>query len=412
MYICRLLAEAESVSKHFDLKNIIQSNKHIPESSFVDSAPNHNSANQQQAFTDDEQTNKKKAEELVSKIINENGIQFQKEKQNSSSLKDSTQEHGKTSVKFNEDVTTVNITPRNIGRKVEELHHKKRSFHYAADSFVDLIEVKNRVEPVLSTGKAEISQRDNLPQTKSAKPPSGKSNMTTSRTSNKLPPNGLSNKTVSDLGPRQQNVNQNKPPIQNNRPRSASGPLNRAQKPIPTVTVDYGAMEPQEDKSDGNTTKKKKERKDDVLTMMQKLAFEDEIKHLKLEELEKFVEKDNNNDDVEFNQMFSDLICAPTVYKSDPVKNYYEISRHSSASNVKEERPVTPEIHLKEDVKSGENVIIKTTKTIEFDESNPKEVTVKNVIDPLMVPVKEKERTTPDLKPRRPASRPSSAKVW
>lgn len=407
-----MLAEAESVSQQFDLKNIIQSNKNITLSPLENHIHESRTTNQEEALLEGGLSNKKKAEELVSKIINENGLTFNKENHNDRiENNESTSTHTKSGVKFNEDVTTVNITPRNIGRKVEELHHsKKKSFINPADNFVDLIEVKNRIEPVLSTGKAEMSQRDSLPsQMKpSSKPPSGRSASVSSKTGSKQPINSLIKKTASDLGPRQNSIIQNRPPIQA-RPRSANAPLNRAPKVINTVTVDYGENEPKEDDSETSKKKKRRKAKADVITMMEKLALDEEIGNMT------GGNRDNDEElnEAEFNKMFSDLITAPTVYKSDPEKNYYEISRHSSASNVHlhplKEDPVK-QVKNEKEVPS-ESTVYKTTKTIEFDEENPKEVTVKSVIDPQVVHTRDKDRMTPELKPRKPASRPSSAKV-
>lgn len=428
MFISRLLAEAESVSQQFDLKSIIQSNKHIPSASLENSALSSEVTNQGSTRQEEALSNRKRAEELVSELLAENGLDFQK------GGKKHIHEEGKSGVKFNEDVTTVNITPRNMGRKVEELHQNRKKFlHHNNDSFVDLIEMKNRVEPVLSTGKAEICERENLPsQMKSSlKPPSGKASATKSPV--KQTPNGVLKKTGfqnTDLGSRLNGTSQSKTVAQS-RPRSASGPLNRVPKAITTVTVDYGENEPKETKSEGSKKKKGKKTKDDVLTMMQKLALEEEeeVVHKGLGSKGQGQwpsgVKDNDNDELneaEFNKMFTELITAPTVYKSDPEKNYYEISRHSSLSNAPESRLKVDTVDSttepgkqtgKEPAETTENAVYKTTKTIEFNESNPKEVTVKTAIDPHLIVTKEKDKQTvsPDLRQRKSASRPSSAKV-
>lgn len=429
LFISRLLAEAESVSQQFDLKSIIQSNKHIPSASLENSALSSEVTNQGSTPQEEALSNRQRAEELVSELLAENGLDFQK------GGKKHIHEEGKSGVKFNEDVTTVNITPRNMGRKVEELHQNRKKFlHHNNDSFVDLIEMKNRVEPVLSTGKAEICERDNQPSQlkSSSKPPSGKASATKSPVKYQIP-NGVLKKTGfqnTDLGSRLNGTFQSKTVTQS-RPRSASGPLNRVPKAITTVTVDYGENEPKETKSEGSKKKKGKKTKDDVLTMMQKLALEEEG-----EGVHKGPEskgqgqwpngvKDNDNDELneaEFNKMFTELITAPTVYKSDPEKNYYEISRHSSLSNTPECRLKVDTVDSmiepgkqtgKEPAETTENPVYKTTKTIEFDESNPKEVAVKTAIDPHSVMTKEKDRrsVSPDLRQRKSASRPSSAKV-
>lgn len=417
----RLLAEAESVSKKFDLKSIISANKSIPlstvEEDFTNDSGLFNEKIQKADVSEDtevnseiEFSNKERAKELVSEIITETGLQFEK---SGKSDKKIVLERDKSAVTFNEDVTTVNITPRNIGRKVEELHHNKRKpTHHTTDNFVDLIEIKNRVEPVLSTGKAEISQREVKSSPRgAAKPPAGKTMATGSAKFNEL----SLRRTKTDVSILNAKTEQapsacNRSHLSHTRPRSASVPLNRVAKPITMVTVDYGEAEKKEKEKMKNESKKRKERKrkEDVETMMQKLGLEGE-NHTDT------VEDKANKEKKEplAGEAMVDMMSAPTVCKSDHEKNYYEISRHSSMSNVTR----TVERDEKFDqigTLSRENTVYKTTKTLEFDAVEPKEVSIKSVIDPNMVSTKEKERflaTSPDIKHRKPPSRPSSAKV-
>lgn len=283
------MLEAESVSKKFDLKNIISANKNIPSSTeeevFTSEFGLSNEKSQKadvseeiEVISEVESSNKEKAKELVSEIITETGLQFEK---SGKSDKKIVLERDKSAVTFNEDVTTVNITPRNIGRKVEELHHNKRKpVHHTTDNFVDLIEIKNRVEPVLSTGKAELSLRDVKSSPRGVtKPPPGKTIANGSAKFNEL--NLRRTRTdVSAVNAKSEQAPStcNRSHSSHARPRSASVPLNRVAKPITMVTVDYGEVEKSENEKMKKESKKRKERKrkEDVETMMQKLGLEGE----------------------------------------------------------------------------------------------------------------------------------------
>ncbi|XP_053380586.1 uncharacterized protein LOC123547266 [Mercenaria mercenaria] len=425
----RLLAEAESVSKKFDLKSIINSNKNIPVST-LETDVTHSDLSNQNSNPDitkettqsslDEFSNKKRAEELVSEIITENGLEFET---SNISNKKSILEREKSAVKFSEDVKTVNITPRNIGRKVEELHHKKKPVPHTTDNFVDLIEIKNRVEPVLSTSKAEFTQREmkspprGSPPRGTNRPPSGKSTATENSKVSKqfIYQNSVRKNTPhiqsTKVSTEQSASSCNRPHSASTRPRSASAPLNRAAKPITTVTVDYGEIEKSEkekSKSEGNK-KKERKRKDDIVTMMQKIALnEDEGQgHFDTASSQGHVVGKDESNKTEVTH--DTIISAPTVCKSEHEKNYYEISRHSSLSNIADrEIKNEPDRPL-----SRESSVYKTTKTLEFDKVEPKEVSIKSVIDPHMVSTKEKDRflaTSPDIKHRKSTSRPASAK--
>ena len=424
----RLLAEAESVTKNLDLKSIINTNKNIAMSKIGHKSdltkPN------EDIFIP-EASSKTKARNVVSEIIDENGLQFSKPGENEL-LKEAPArpalEHERSSVKFCEDVRTVAITPRNIGRKVEEMHHgRKKQTPHQVDGFVDLIEVKNRVEPVLSTSKAElmahpdrgssscssqmIRSRPNSGSrlNSSSRPPSGKG-----RTSNKL----MNGKTISNENSYIQashTVTATDSIINQVRPRSA--PLNRAPKPITTVTVDYGEAEQQEMKE--KVKKRKKKVTDDVETVMgainksdrkQKVVNECDHQQTLNKTNEKSECREGVNDSEKDNTM-------PTVVKSEPERNYYEISRHSSMSNhsvLEENLPISAN-------KSASNTdssipVIKTTKTLEFDEVKTKEVTTRNIIDPQVSGTKDKEHFMSSLHVKdesktRSRPRPSSAKV-
>ncbi|XP_052229195.1 uncharacterized protein LOC127843569 isoform X2 [Dreissena polymorpha] len=423
----RLLAEAESVSQQFDLQSIIAANRNLQanqnqsavnSSTHLQQSTNQNEPDSNHYSTGkespslDENTSKKKAEELVSEIIHENGLQFDKKAKYCNPDKG---RHERSGVKFNEDVTTVNITPRNMGRKVEDLHHsKKKQGHHKPDNFVDLIEIKNRIEPVLSTGKAEFSERENLsPKSKPSiqpRPPSGKqcsplsdANRVQPSQSN-LKKSGVHHLTATN------GLGQNKQPMQN-RPRSA--PLNRSAKPITTVTVDYGEIEPKVEEKPKGDKKKVRKTRDDVLTMMEALSMDESDSNAFLKSV---LEKKAKNQYIVANKELlkqhsnetsaTNLVSAPIVYKSDPEKNYYEISRHSSLSHAD-----TDLRGEEQNIPSG--TVIKTTKTIEFDEMEPKEIAVKCTIDPHVVISKEMEKSVTlnhEWNSRKPARRPSSAK--
>ncbi|XP_060590920.1 muscle M-line assembly protein unc-89-like [Ruditapes philippinarum] len=426
----RLLAEAESVSKKFNLKSIISANKNIPVSTLeTDYTCESDLTNQNKENEDDLKittqinidglNSKQKAEELVSEIISENRLEFEKSENSNKKV-----DREKSAVKFNENITTVNITPRNIGRKVEELHHnKKKTIHHTADSFVDLIEIKNRVEPILSTGKVEFTEREmkspprGSPPRGERRPPSGKTMVTEqAKSSKQFIYQNNDRKNIVNVQSTKTNKEQPSMPcnkIQSNqtRPKSASGPLNRSAKQITTVTVDYGEIEKQKKEKPINDGSKKKERKrkDEVVTMMQKMG----LNEFEIQDHKERTNVDGHlNKKIETDKKFithESIVSAPTVVKSEHEKNYYEISRHSSLSKI-------PDSEMKSDLDvpvSKETTVYKTTKTLEFDELEPKEITVKSVIDAHQVSVKEKERflaTSPDLKQRKPPSRPSSAK--
>ena len=338
----------------------------------------------------------------MTKIINENGLKF---KENS----EPKHTDGKSSgVKFNEEVRTVNITPRNMGRKVEELHHKQRKNVQHTEKFVDLIEIKNRIEPVLTANKAEMQQRENLsPKSKPAsRPPSGKAG-----DQSKSSPYARKLVQVSDAN---SSKVQNQPKtklLTQARPKSA--PLNRMAKPVATVTVDYGEIGKQEKEQNMMEEPKRKGRKskEDVVTMMQQMSVNNKEKV-------RSKTNDNSSGDEAFqidsdDEEMKDLLNAPAVYKSDKEKNYYEISRHSSMSNVSVKNEQSEKIQKPSSVQSENIPIVKTTKTLEFDANEPKEISVKSVLDaPAGNKEKEKYRpTTPEKVTKKPPSRPSSAKV-
>ena len=328
-------------------------------------------------------------------------------------------EQEKSFVKFSEDKNvTVDITPRNVGRKVIELQPQKKK-KTPEDSFIDLIEVKNRIEPILKTGSIPLSPSKPVPP---KRPPSGK--LCTTQNS-QLQKGILSDKSqcsVSSLtrghaDKKDIRVTSTVDSSKSNLLRQRSAPLNRSVTPIATVTVDYGedncekSGQKTDDKSvaDTKTKRRKKKNEDDVVTMMQKIGLNDdslnEVKLTSAKDIVEYVLKNEQaNHDIEAAQSDTD-IPIPTVYKSEPEKNYYEFSRHSSMSG-------------KDEVKvEDSNKVYKTTKTIEFDELKPKEVTVKSLIDPQLTSVKEKEKflssasDISDIKRGRNLSRPSSASV-
>ena len=317
-------------------------------------------------------------------------------------------EHEKTNVKFSEDKnTTVDITPRNLGRKVTELIPNKKK-KAPNDSFVDLIEVKNRIEPILQAGKVAISPRDVLPP---KRPPSGKLRNANFSSAQKNALNDKKQSGVINQRPGSGNINMRTnnssvcSKLQTGRPRSA--PLNRAVSPLTTVLVDYGDDEKSNTQNVDNSkteTKPKKKRnrnKDDVETMMQKLGISecDSIGDLHNTYNNNTTDKSFKSDDNFAKFDTNTGILTATVCKSEPVKNYYEVARHSATPNKDKGAVKVEEI----------SPVYKTTKTIEFDEAEPKEMSVKTVIDPVLVPAKENERlrsTTPER--GRPASRASS----
>ena len=322
-------------------------------------------------------------------------------------------EHEKTNVKFSEDKnTTVDITPRNLGRKVTELIPNKKK-KAPNDSFVDLIEVKNRIEPILQAGKVAISPRDVLPP---KRPPSGKlrnanSSSQKSALNDKKQSNVINQRPGSGKIDMRTNNSSVCSKLQTGRPRSA--PLNRAVSPITTVLVDYGDDEKSNtqngdnSKTEAKPKKKRNRNKDDIETMMQKLGISecDSIRDLNNTSNNKTTDFGNESDksfksDDNFAKFDTNTgILTATVCKSEPVKNYYEVARHSATPNKDKGAVKVEEI----------SPVYKTTKTIEFDEAEPKEMSVKTVIDPVLVPAKENERlrsTTPER--GRPASRASS----
>ena len=322
-------------------------------------------------------------------------------------------EHEKTNVKFSEDKNvTVDITPRNLGRKVTELMPNKKK-KAPNDSFVDLIEVKNRIEPILQAGKVAISPRDVLPP---KRPPSGKLRTAHSSYSQKSALHDKKQSSVINQRPGSGNMATSSvcSKLQSGRPRSA--PLNRAVSPLTSVLVDYGDEEKTEQlngensKAENKPKKKRSKNKEDVETMMQKLGISDScpIGEFKSRSNVKTGDSGKENDesfksDDNFAKFDTNTgILTATVCKSEPIKNYYEVARHSSTPNKD-----------KEVIKVEEtSPVYKTTKTIEFDESEPKEMSVKTVIDPLLISAKENERLRPATPERgRPASRALSNNV-
>ena len=309
-------------------------------------------------------------------------------------------EHEKSFVKFSEDKNvTVDITPRNIGRKVTELMPQKMK-KTPENCFVDLIEVRNRIEPILQTGRAPLSPSKPSPP---KRPPSGKLRSTHSSLLQK----GLSNDKSQSSTSSHSRIQTEKKDLRAGSPvecskyhlssgnlaKQRSAPLNRAVTPISTVTVDYGeeTNEKSEQKmdeksvSDAKPKKRKKKHNDDIITMMEKIGLSDRDL---IDQLRKTPEGENVTSAAENNLITCDNDSAkldadipiPTVYKSEPEKNYYEIARHSSMSNKDEIKVEEP------------SQVYKTTKTIEFDELKPKELTVKSVIDPQLSSAKEKEK--------------------
>lgn len=321
-------------------------------------------------------------------------------------------EHEKAFVKFSEKNVTVDITPRNLGRKVTELTSSKKTKHQN-DSFIDLIEVKSRIEPVLQAGKAYMSPRKVQPPNR---PPSGKLRTTQSSQAQKKPSLAGKQNNNNNIGT---DTSAACSRIQSNRPKSA--PINRAVSPVTIVTVDYGeetsekpkpGMDENSSKLESKPRKKRAKSKEEVVTMMQKIGLTEgglleELENDLKGQKEKAVKDDDSritsDNFAKFNSNTG--VLTATVCKSVGEKNYYEIARHSSMSN-------------KEDNKEEDTShVYKTTKTIEFDELEPKELSVKSVIDPALLSTKEKEKflqsavDNREATRGRPLSRPSSANV-
>ena len=379
------------------------------------------------SFTDEQEEdylNDSNMEQDLDISVNDNQCISESQNEKKGIIHDHREKSALEHVKFSEDKNvTVDITPRNQGRKVTELMQPKKK-KSQNDSFVDLIEVKSRIEPVLQAGSVKISPRKVTPPTR---PPSGKPRSAKNIQSQKNAVNdkkqlGNVNQSGSAAGSKELRAISPTGCLKSHsgtvsRPRSA--PLNRAVTPITTVTVDYGedtketSKQGKDEKTKLDTKPKKRRTKsrEDVVTMMQKIGLSEDLINEPIESLLKDNNKNINDDgsvisDDHFARFDSNTgILTATVCKSEPERNYYEIARHSSMSN-------------KDEVKMEDSSqLFKTTKTIEFDELEPKEMSVKSVIDPLLISTKEKDKflssavEAGEAKRGRTPLRPASATV-
>ncbi|KAL5012705.1 hypothetical protein ScPMuIL_011256 [Solemya velum] len=234
----------------------------------------------------------------------------------------------KPGVTFSEDHnTTVNITPRNLGRKVKQAR-KTEVFH---DTLCG--EAINKTsEDIGGTAKgiAKLNNK-NRKDHKSESGGDGKNSTCRSQTTNNVDPS-----------------------IPSDRKKTAG-------TPVTIVTVSYGDEECEVDISKNKITKKRKKRQE-VTTLIQGISLSDsEDDTPTCDSIVHAVCQAGNHGDTNLIENLKSV--TPVSMKSEPVKNYYEISRTQSVQ----------EAH--------EPVVIKSTKTLEFSEDCPKETIVRSVID-------------------------------
>ncbi|KAL3871197.1 hypothetical protein ACJMK2_039213 [Sinanodonta woodiana] len=316
----------------------------------------------------------------------------------------------KAAVKFSEDKNmTFAITPRNIGRKVAELStmSSKSSRSWSSPNTEYLVDA-------FSASKITISSQD-----VSRRPPSGRqvksstSQQNLETVSNDKTDSFISNSSSDQIYPeksvfdsqitlkstfaiagesRNETRKAEKVPtctrnhLKNARPKSP----NRPTTPITTVSVDYGLESERDEKP------RKKKASKDVVTMVQQISLsDDEVEGVLLSDSDDSSDENFSKEDGSAN--------LHTVCKSKPEKNYYEIARLANYTVKDKDKAVTEDFsHL-----------LKTTKTLEFDELKPKEIVVKSVIDGLLSGGKEKEKFMADSKERQEKNkyRLQSAKV-
>lgn len=229
----------------------------------------------------------------------------------------------KPGVTFSEDQNmTVNITPRNIGRKVKPTK-KTENFHGTlyGESYN-----KASYGPV-GTDKNHIKNREKSES-----------------------PIGWKNST-----------NQSQIRSSNVDPHILHDHRKTAGTPITVVTVSYGDEENGGNVSENKITKKRRKRQE-VTTLIQDITLSDSEDDIPT--CDSIVQAGNHDD--------KSILDNQKSMKSEPEKNYYEISRQNP----------TPAPVMEP---TSEHVVVKSTKTIEFCEDCPKETVIKSVINSVAV---------------------------
>ena len=260
----------------------------------------------------------------------------------------------KYSVKFSEDKNiTIDITPRNLGHKVSELDTKHKKTEQERERELRL------TLSVMSAGQLNGNSNCNV---KVAEPNHEVSpNFTeeihkSQKVVDKKNTQQKTKQTCESMVHKTEKAKCERRLASPERPKSALKTSSRSSTPVATVTVSYSDMEEVSDKKKMRKNKKLKEK--DIVTMVQQTMLSDSE-----EEAEEDKKEEITPDKLE--------PWMPTKCISEPVKNYYEISRHASAM-------VMP---VKVEKRDLHGQVYKTTKTLEFDELKPKETSIRSVID-------------------------------
>ena len=312
----------------------------------------------------------------------------------------------RVSVKFKDDKNvTIEITPRNQGHKVKNMttpgfkgkvQKPVKKFEHTNDMNKFKEEVVDLCSAISVSAAGPKARNSGVANSKSesettVKPGfvGGKHILTSKRPSSAQVGRGKDKRFDRILG--------------SSRPASATAasrqPI-RKERVITQVVVDFGDIEEKKEEKKEKKPLSRNFREKDIITAVQQAQFsDDEIK-------DDWVEEDDNDSDVEIT---SELLRpeTPTKCVSEPEKNYYEIARHSSASQMH----IVSNAEVIDRVK--DNPIIKTTKTIEFDQRGvPRETTKTSVLDTQLLQVKEKQIVSHDeMEVIKQRSRPSSAVV-
>ncbi|KAK3088107.1 hypothetical protein FSP39_014759 [Pinctada imbricata] len=284
----------------------------------------------------------------------------------------------KHTVKFSEDKNvTIDITPRNQGHRVSQLDNTSKNgdsdlkLALSFTSMAQLYPNKQCLKSVEDHGAKRLIDSEH------------KTQGTVSSQHPKVLPEKESASVPNERCERRLSSPE--------RPKSALKTSNRPSTPVTTVTVSYGDTE---DVTEVKKTRRKKKMKEkDIITMVQQTSLSDSEGET----------KDKQTDGITPDKLEA---WMPTKCVSEPIKNYYEISRHSGAMPVP----------IKMEIPEPASQVYKTTKTLEFDELKPKETSIRSVIDNnqlLNTQNKERQRFVglpeSSISQLRNMSRPSSA---
>ncbi|XP_063425053.1 uncharacterized protein LOC134708455 [Mytilus trossulus] len=294
---------------------------------------------------------------------------------------DSNQPHPleKVSVKFSEDRNvTIDITPRNAGHKVSELSRKKPEKILESEELQSVLSVSsaNTQEVPLSSRNKTVSLTEMKHETKTTRILTNNKSYTRSE------------KPKNENLEFNFNSNDHKRCDKSfsNRPASASS--NRPTTPLSSVTVAYCDLD--------NAKKRKRYRglksEKDVVTLVQQMQVSD-------------------SDEEKQQEVITPDKLEPwmtTKTTSQPSKNYYELSRQVTQSNVKAPKKEKLNSHLVTGAP-----LVKTIKTIELDESgnDMKETKVQSHIDKQTNELYEKDRQLREATRVRSKPRPVSEMI-